>query len=282
MSNEENKQTAFQHIYCDFGNSFLKFARETPQGLSKNIVRITNDDFRPSKDLGGIKRLLTDKPIIWHVGSVNSRAERILKEFVGSQRKEDRVRIYLLNHMRIETTVDRPNSIGKDRLMASIAANELKSPKKAAIIIDAGTAVTVDAIDENGVFLGGVIFPGLQTAFKSLADHTDALPSLTINRNIWQTDYLAGQRILGKNTADAIKSGVVWTNILGTIELAKRLQKQLSTKEVFLTGGLGGLIHDLEKKWNLRPNLVLEGMRITAQANPDFIDDSQKTFDWFG
>ncbi|MEM8757116.1 MAG: type III pantothenate kinase [Planctomycetota bacterium] len=76
------------------------------------------------------------------------------------------------------TDVPEPQSVGQDRLLAALGA--FHALKQACIVVDAGTALTVDFIDGHGVFQGGAIAPGAQLMLDALRDHTDALPGTSL------------------------------------------------------------------------------------------------------
>src|SRR5574341_706074 len=95
-----------------------------------------------------------------------------------------------------------PEKVGVDRLVNAIAAFELT--KNWTIVIDAGTTITIDGINDKGTFLGGIIAPGIDMSSKALHQYTALLPEVVINKP---------ESILGKNTEEAIKSGVYWGTI---------------------------------------------------------------------
>ncbi|MGP1272148.1 MAG: type III pantothenate kinase [Phycisphaerales bacterium] len=78
----------------------------------------------------------------------------------------------------IAVDVTEPSRVGTDRLLAALGA--FHRTRQACIIVDAGTAVTVDFVDGRGVFHGGAILPGAQLMLRALHEHTDALPLLTL------------------------------------------------------------------------------------------------------
>src|SRR5205823_11315500 len=77
-----------------------------------------------------------------------------------------------------------PAKVGIDRLLNAVAANTLRPRDMPVVIADIGSAVTVDWLDENGVFKGGAIFPGLRLMAKALNDYTALLPLVEIWRNL--------------------------------------------------------------------------------------------------
>ena len=106
--------------------------------------------------------------------------------------------------MPIKVAVERPDWVGIDRLAGAVAANRLRDPKKAAIVVGVGTAITVDLLSADGVFRGGAILPGIAMSARALDEFTDLLPRSP-------ADELAIQPpALGTSTMAAIQSGLYW------------------------------------------------------------------------
>jgi len=99
----------------------------------------------------------------------------------------------------IVNRTDFPEKVGVDRLLNALAAYRLK--KSAAVVVDVGTAITVDAVSAQGEFLGGAIAPGLRLASSSLAEKASLLPLVKMSEP---------SSAIGRNTKEAIKSGVFW------------------------------------------------------------------------
>ena len=120
-----------------------------------------------------------------------------------------------------------PETLGYDRLAAAIGANE-QFPEKNILIIDAGTAITYEFIDEKGQYHGGNISPGMQMRFKALNQYTSKLPLVTPEGKMVS---------LGCDTETAIRAGVlkgIEYEIEGYIMSLKHKYPELL---VFLTGG---------------------------------------------
>ena len=157
-----------------------------------------------------------------------------------------------------------------DRLAAAVAANALRDPQKPAIVIDAGTAMTVNAISKSGVFLGGAILPGVATSLIALAKATQQLPQVEFH---FRSPDESPEPI-GKETHDAIRSGVYWGLVGAAQELARRMSSVTNeTAQVFVTGGFGPwLATELTAMapqhgfadCKYVPHLVLSGVAIAA------------------
>lgn len=145
-----------------------------------------------------------------------------------------------------------PQSLGADRVLASVGAQQLYSNKNV-LVIDAGTCVKYNFTNQNNEFLGGAISPGIEMRFKALNQFTSKLPY--VPQKDW--DY----PLVGQNTVQSISSGVingVISEINGIIEEYKQLYPDLIC---ILTGGDSDfLAMQLKNTIFVRPNLVLEGL----------------------
>ena len=144
----------------------------------------------------------------------------------------------------IENCYETPESLGKDRLAAVIGANFLY-PGHNILVIDAGTAITYDLINENGQYLGGNISPGVQMRYKALNSFTSRLPLILPIQDFPK---------YGKNTTDAIRVGVqlgIVEEIDGMINNYKDIFGDL---KVIITGG------DVKNLIFVVSNLVMIGL----------------------
>src|SRR5262249_8511724 len=114
--------------------------------------------------------------------------------------------------------VDEPAKVGIDRLLAALAADRLRNVGNAAIVIDLGTAITVDLVEADGSFWGGAILPGIGMASRALSDQTDALPHVVLRESE------SAPSPVGKSTQTAIEAGLYW----GTVGAIEKLITQLS------------------------------------------------------
>lgn len=129
----------------------------------------------------------------------------------------------------IENCYQTPETLGKDRIAAIVGANYL-IPDKNLLVIDAGTAVTYDFINDKGQYLGGNIAPGLTMRTQALAHFTQKLPLVDIS-----TDK--NEQVWGKNTVAAIQKGALLGMIFEINGYIDELNKKNNNNSVFLTGG---------------------------------------------
>ena len=152
----------------------------------------------------------------------------------------------------VKNGYERPEQLGPDRWAALIAARDLE-PGRACLVVNAGTATTVDALSAGGEFLGGLIVPGVDLMRFVLHEHTGSLPLQSGN-------FVRTPR----NTVDAIETGCRHAQA-GAVE---RMHRALGGDSVCLVSGGGGaaLIERLELPCRYVENLVLEGLAQIGRA----------------
>ena len=150
---------------------------------------------------------------------------------------------------------DDPARIGVDRLAAAAAARRATPAGRAAVVVDAGTALTVDAIDAEGTFCGGAIAPGLRLGLNALSAGTSFLP---------QVELAATTPLLGQNTTDGLCSGALHGSAALVEGLCARIAAALdSPVAIFLTGGDGPLLQPhIAAVHTCDPDLVLRGLAL--------------------
>ena len=153
----------------------------------------------------------------------------------------------------------RPESIGADRLANAVAVKKhFGSP---AVVVDFGTAVTLDVVDGRGNYVGGIIAPGLSAMTEYLHQKTALLPKIELR---------PVTAVIGKNTEEAMRIGAVHGYRGLVKELVQQLQRALHCRRlpVVATGGYGELIAaHLPIITAYEPLLTLEGLRLVWQAH---------------
>jgi len=145
------------------------------------------------------------------------------------------------------------SSLGTDRLVNALAAaQKYQSP---ILVCSFGTATTIDVIDEDGVFLGGMISPGLKTAARALSLNTSQLPEVAISKP---------DTLIGTSTQSAILSGIVFGHV-GMFEgLVNRVVVELGKKpSIIATGGYASLMKEMTNIIDcVDMDLTLRGLQI--------------------
>lgn len=158
----------------------------------------------------------------------------------------------------ISIKTDNPREVGSDRIVNAVAA--YKKYKTALIIVDFGTATTFDYVTEQGEYSGGVIAPGMEISAEALSQKTAKLPRVEINKP---------KNIIGKNTLEAIQSGLFYGFIAMTNGIIERIKKESGRDpKVVATGGLSktvaietNIIDEVDEF------LILEGLKIIYEEN---------------
>jgi type III pantothenate kinase len=158
----------------------------------------------------------------------------------------------------IKALVDRPEEVGADRLVNSIAAHDrYKGPL---IVVDFGTATTLDVVDADGNYCGGAIAPGINLSVAALHMAAAKLPSIRIRR----TD-----RVIGKDTEACMQSGIYW-GYIGLVEgLVARIRAEFGVPmRTVATGGLAPLFEGSTPALEaVDPALNLWGLRLIYALN---------------
>ncbi len=130
--------------------------------------------------------------------------------------------------------VDEPEKVGTDRVIAAAAAYAVV--QDAVVVADFGTAVTIDLVDENGVFQGGVILPGFEISAKALKEYTARLPNIEVTKPAAP---------FGKNTVDAINCGLYYSVVGALEEIIRRYAEEIGKwPQTVITGSAAGVIKD--------------------------------------
>jgi type III pantothenate kinase len=158
----------------------------------------------------------------------------------------------------IRLAVDEPLTVGADRIVNTLAASSLFA--RDTIVVDLGTATTFDCITADGVFLGGVIAPGVRTAMETLVRRTSKLPA---------TELALPARAIGRRTEECIRAGVMFGAADSIDGIVKRIKAEWpgdSAPLVVATGGLAPLLEpmclELER---VELDLTLQGIRLAVE-----------------
>lgn len=126
--------------------------------------------------------------------------------------------------------MDDPGTVGADLVVGAVAVSHEYG--KPAIIIDVGTASTITVVDEKGVYIGGVIMPGVMISQEALVVRTAQLPHVSLD---------PPPRVVGKNTVDSMRSGAIFGTASTIDGMIERFKEELSLPEDVIIVGTGGL-----------------------------------------
>ena len=189
------------------------------------------------------------------ISSVVPKATPIIKKAIA---KKYKIRPLVLGEnikAPIKNLYRKPKQVGQDRLVDAVAAKELYGYP--AIVIDFGTAITFDVISKKGEYLGGLIFPGIETSLNALSQKAALLPKIKV---------APPEGLIGRDTVDSMRSGVFYgTGALCDGVIAK-LKAKYGPMKVIATGGHAALMAKFtESIRKVNPNLTLEGLQIISK-----------------
>jgi type III pantothenate kinase len=153
---------------------------------------------------------------------------------------------------------DNPHEVGADRIVNGVAAYSAYGGP--IVVVDFGTATTIDVIDAEGAYLGGAIAPGVETSAEALFSKAARLSKV---------DLEPPQRVIGTNTRASLQSGLVLGEALMVDGLVRRVWDELGTATpVVATGGLAARMAPLcETVTAVEPDLTLKGLMLIHELN---------------
>jgi type III pantothenate kinase len=245
-------------LVADVGNTRIKWGVCAADGLSA-AVAVPPDD--PAAWADQLARWGLADPHTWAVAGVHPARRDRLVAWLRERGAAVRV-IADYRELPLRVDVESPERVGIDRLLNAVAVVPRVLPGTPAVIIDAGSAVTVDLVDASGDFRGGAIFPGLRLMARALHEHTAALPLV---------DHLDDTEpaLPGRDTSSAITAGIVAAVSGGVDRLVARMTEHAGPARVFFTGGSTALLGQLQcRPEAVGPYLTLDGIRLTAWPTP--------------
>ena len=260
-------------LLADVGNTRIKLAVVADRGAGAAGARrlpliarrqdLLSRDFR-SANLERWLEAAAPGPAVMLMASVHDAAAIRLEAAVAevSATRHRVIRQRRITHADLPLTVrlDEPHRVGIDRLSGAAAAALVKGEHRAAILVDCGTATTIDMLSPAGDFLGGAILPGPALMARALAEGTSRLPDVAA------LDHGLPPAMPGRNTQAAIAAGIGW-GIRGAVArlVAEALEPLGGDADVILTGGSAGLVRDALPAAIEMPDLVLAGIALAAE-----------------
>ncbi|MCI7019642.1 MAG: type III pantothenate kinase [Clostridiales bacterium] len=154
--------------------------------------------------------------------------------------------------------VDVPSQVGSDRIVIAVAAlAEYKAPL---LLMDLGTATTIEAVEPDNVYMGGVIIPGVRVSLDALTSRAAQLPGISLDQP---------KQVIGKNTVDCMRSGMMYGTAAMIDGLVERMEEELGHRcTLIATGGLAQFITPLcRREIILEKDLLLKGLNIIYKKN---------------
>lgn len=164
----------------------------------------------------------------------------------------------------IRLDVEEPRTVGADRIVNTLAAAHLF--RRDTIVVDLGTATTYDCITGDGVFLGGVIAPGLQAGEEWLKGHTAKLPRVELRRP---------ERVIGRRTESCLQSGIFFSAVDAVDGIVDRIRREWERPRarVVATGGYAGVLAPHSRTVEeVSPFLTLVGLELAGRHMADDSD----------
>lgn len=229
------------NVYVDVGNSVVKIG--SFEANAWTVQRLGHAEFHHWVDDG---HFFGQKV---HLCSVVAEMSDFLVDRLGNALRlydVDRVPDLLLDY-------ETPETLGMDRFWACYGAWFMA--KSAVLVVDLGSAITIDMMDEKGIFRGGIIAPGLRAMISGMRSKAPALP---------EVELVLPSAFPGKSTHACIQWGTLGLFRAALLEWFRQFEQELGSMEVFVTGGeakhLARSLTDRNVKEN--PSLVFEGMRV--------------------
>lgn len=239
-------------ILClDVGNTSLKWCEFRLNDLRSNASGYIDDvSAVVSNDIDSEFNQLAPMPVwISHVSS-EAVKQHLMDWFKEHWGESPRFIETMPEFDGLKNSYKSPTELGVDRWLAMLSAKKLT--KDAFCVIDAGTAVTIDVVDQCGVHQGGVIMPGKRLMLQALISNTSSIHRLE--------GSVCG---LADNTADAVMTGVVACMLGGVDRVLRGVRETFPEIEIVVTGGDAGLFK--KSDWLTVTDLVLQGVGLVAQ-----------------
>lgn len=251
-------------LVADVGNTRIKLACTAAGRPLPAVARrqdLLSRDFHPAN----LERWLAAAapgPAVLLVAAVNeaaaARLEAAIAGISATGHRPVRQRRIGREHLAITLRVEAPQRVGIDRLCAAAAA-AAAAPGRPVVVVDCGTATTVDLVSPAGEFLGGAILPGPALLARALAEGTSRLPEVAA------LDTSPPPPLPGRSTQAAIAAGIGWGMRGAVARLVAEARAALGgAADVVLTGGSAGVVRDALPDAVEMPDLVLAGIALAA------------------
>lgn len=246
MSNfdSENQKSS---IYVDIGNSSIKIGFLSE---GKWVVHSYKTALEAAKQINN--HMYPVKHIF--LSSVKETVKEALENEIEIKNLKE-IRIFDISSSKLDYKT--PETLGIDRYLACLGA--FSASQKGVVVIDAGSACTIDYMDGKGVFQGGVIMPGFRSIMSVFKEVAPELPEISVG---------IPENFPGKSTKESLQWGQVGFFVDGVISILEAYDEKYEDYDLYLTGGDAGILFELlGHVGEVNPNLVLIGLREAVFAN---------------
>ncbi len=256
-------------IAVDIGNTRIKLGRFTRSAMQGELPTPEAELALPADttDFSELEPWLSaghSSGATWCLASVNRPAHTALVDWLQSSGRAGQLVLLSAGDLPLEVALPRPDMVGIDRLLAAVAANRLRRPRAAGVVVGLGSAITVNFLSDAGVFLGGAILPGIAMSARAMHDYTDLLPMLAMQ------ELDEPPPVVGQATREAMQSGLFWGAVGGVRELTTRFAAGSAEVDIFLTGGAAASVARLiAPAARFVPYLTLAGIALAAEHSRD-------------
>lgn len=254
-------------LACDIGNTRAKFGlfelleQQPPRVLATTAIEHTSSADQVAALNTWLSRQ-TDSPEQTLISGSNPPVRDELLQSWPDQLPQPHI-IERADQIPLTVAVDEPSKVGMDRLLTALAATRTFHPGEPTVVVDSGTATTINFLNAAGEFCGGVILPGMRLSARALHDYTARLPLLDMDL----LDVTDQPELPGRNTEDAIRSGLFW----GQVGAVREIRQRITTADdgiqpaCLVTGGGGKRMAQVLQPCQFVDCLTLHGLALLAE-----------------